>query len=99
MHVRHMLDLECSYCGDENIDVYYSPANGIFTFKCEFCDKINYINSKMQAIHLTRSTAKDIKESILCDTVNAGHSSKYGSLNAGVKRLAKILHKNAGRSH
>lgn len=41
---RYILNLDCAYCGVNNVEVYYAPTCGLTNFKCKECGKVNCIH-------------------------------------------------------
>lgn len=58
---RYYLNLICAYCGKLNKDIYYAPTCNFYTFRCEHCDKYNFISNIQLAKKVEEVTYDEIK--------------------------------------
>ena len=85
---RTYIKIRCAYCNhlnnpDNDIfesGVYYAPTSGFDTFKCERCDKINFINSDFKAVKIEEIELKDVVEGFLASTSVAWTEKKVNRM-------------------
>lgn len=88
---RYELQLNCIYCGELNEDIWYAPTSNSYTFKCEDCNKTNFITSDLKAKKIEEVTLQDIKEGFEM-TTNANWTEEQ--IDEMCKRTLKEIKKN-----
>ena len=95
---RIYIKIDCAYCNHTNnpdndiypSGVYYAPTCGVDTFKCERCDKINFIKFNFNVIKIEDVELKDVVEGFLANTSVSWTEEK---LNKMCKRHLKKIKK------
>jgi len=44
---RFILELDCAYCNKLNDEIWFAPTCNVYTYKCIFCNKVNFIHEGM----------------------------------------------------
>lgn len=54
--------LECPYCGEEVMDIYFAPSSGIRTVKCGNCGKWSEIVMKFELKKILKDIVLELLE-------------------------------------
>jgi len=66
---RYDLNLNCVYCNFLNKEIWYAPTSDAYTFRCEKCNKINFITDDFKAKKLEDITLEDVKAGFVMTTI------------------------------
>lgn len=61
---RYEIDAKCAYCNHLNEGVWFAPTCSAMTFKCEECDKENFITMDFKIKKIEDVTYDEVEEAI-----------------------------------